>query len=220
MTDAIVLVAEGKNDQLATEALLKRLCANITTELVTWADVKRDAPPFRSDFASSLDAKLKGEALQAYKAARWKQATGKRVVLLRDTDNRHDRLALQTAMKEALQDDTVVVGVAHPKIEAWLLVAYQPRNDDEKGKLKKQQELLNFDPCTQPNHLNDKQGGPRDAKTVVAALGGHHRCAEDLECAEWHTITERDGKNDGGGQVHSRFGVMNFHDALRASLHS
>ncbi|MCP4501155.1 MAG: hypothetical protein GY822_14445 [Deltaproteobacteria bacterium] len=98
--------------------------------------------------------------------------------------------------------------MAAPRVEAWFLAAYVPRDETESAGLEKQRKQLSFDPITKANKLRSRQkGNARNPKTVVDALGGVERAAKGLSKTNWETIQSNDS-----------YGLMKFIDELRAHV--
>jgi hypothetical protein len=96
------------------------------------------------------------------------------VFLVRDTDKDTDR---QAGLEQARQHfgDTqtkIVIGLAKPEREAWVLAGYVPENDEEKDLLQKQRQTLGFDPCERSEELmaGSDNAAKRSPKRVLHAL--------------------------------------------------
>jgi len=101
------------------------------------------------------------------------------VVLVRDTDGQEERRrGLEQA--RAGQPRTgqpwpfpVLLAVAHPKREAWVLAGFEPRSEAENTSLAQCRQEFGFDPRLRSEELFAKTpGAPRDAKRVVRLLVG------------------------------------------------
>lgn len=94
------------------------------------------------------------------------------VLLIRDSDNHPDRLkGLNQARDAARCCFAVVVGVAHPKQECWLLAAFEPSSDREQRRLDASKKELGFDPRISSHCLTAQNDtAKRSAKRVLAAF--------------------------------------------------
>lgn len=67
----------------------------------------------------------------------------------------------------------VAVAMAEPEIEAWHVAGFEPRDDEERRRLKEVREALSFDPRTQSHRLTSHPNDARtDAKRLLEALCG------------------------------------------------
>ncbi len=94
------------------------------------------------------------------------------VLLIRDTDNDERRI---TGMNQARNDGSwgfaVIIGIAHPKRECWVLAGFEPKSPAETKRLRVLREELGFDPRTGAAGLTSKSRGTRlDAKRVLDVL--------------------------------------------------
>lgn len=96
------------------------------------------------------------------------------LILVRDTDaERRSRHDLQTARQQPENPDwlTVVIGVANPKREAWVLNGFDPKNEDEEEALAELREELGRDPRINAHTLKAAStGAQNNAKRVLEAL--------------------------------------------------
>ena len=87
------------------------------------------------------------------------------LLLIRDTDGKADRRAGYLASVKAYQEATksepnrvrILMALAHPEIEAWLLAGFEPITEAGKSALKKERQSLGFDPRTEAERLNPKR---------------------------------------------------------------
>ncbi len=72
------------------------------------------------------------------------------------------------------------VGVAAPKIEAWILAGFDARSEQEKSRIISERDYLSLDPTREPHRLRDQAGAPRDIKRVLDVVtdADHEREAE------------------------------------------
>jgi hypothetical protein len=67
--------------------------------------------------------------------------------------------------------DAIVIGLAHPMRECWVLASFQPRSPSDTNKLKKIYKDLRFNPCLHSHRLNAKnEGSNRHPKRVLKLL--------------------------------------------------
>ncbi|MGD0089281.1 MAG: hypothetical protein ABSE73_05115 [Planctomycetota bacterium] len=64
----------------------------------------------------------------------------------------------------------IVIGLAHPKREAWVLACFVPQSEAERERLEEIEKEIHFSPIKEPERLNEKHGGPRDPKRVLRVL--------------------------------------------------
>lgn len=96
------------------------------------------------------------------------------LLLVRDTDaDRDSRRDFEEARRQPETPGwlTVVVGVAAPKREAWVLHGFDPEDADEEERLETLQEELGRDPRTESHALNaSATGAQNNAKRVLGEL--------------------------------------------------
>lgn len=121
------------------------------------------------------------------------------VLLIRDSDNHPERLTgLNQARDYAAWPFVVVIGVAHPKRECWLLAAFQPANDREQRLLKAVRKELGFDPCLESQRLTaTDDSAQRSAKRVLAVLceGARAEAGAGLDQVPLETLKECGQRN-------------------------
>ena len=115
---------------------------------------------------------------QALRVVKHLAPSSSAVVIVRDTDGRRQADLRQARDREAEEPwpFAVVVGLVHPKREAWVLSGFDPRSADEAERLASQRQALGFDPREHADRLtasrgDRKPGTRRDAKQVLEALG-------------------------------------------------
>jgi hypothetical protein len=88
------------------------------------------------------------------------------VLFIVDRDNKPDRLVgLRQARDEHLavkSRPVVIVGIAIPEREAWVLAGFEPRDAEEQARLEQLRDELSFHPCEQSHRL--RAGGDDTAK--------------------------------------------------------
>lgn len=107
------------------------------------------------------------------------------VVLVRDSDGKQDaRLkGLEQARRDRDWPFPVLVGVAHPMRECWVLAAFIPRTRAEKAALAALRKELGFDPTVRSERLDaSTDTAKKSPKRVLARL----TCgADEREAACW-----------------------------------
>lgn len=92
----------------------------------------------------------------------------------------------------------IVLGLAHPKREAWILAGFEPQNEEERANLLAARQALGFDPCLRAHQMQASETGAlHDAKRVLAALTGGQGAREEVcwtEC-RLETLEERGTEN-------------------------
>lgn len=110
------------------------------------------------------------------------------VVLVRDADDKPERRqGLAQARSGTPQPERVVIGVAHPEREAWVLAGFVPCDPREHDACASERQRLGFDPAQHPHEL--RGDGKRCAKTALANLLGtdrdrEHRCLTEPPLSE------------------------------------
>ena len=101
------------------------------------------------------------------------------VVLVRDSDGQEERRnGLEQARNSYHWSFTIVIRVAHPKRECWVLAGFEPENEPERRKLTELRSELRFDPRTHAHKLTARGSDARtNAKRVLERLtnGDAHR---------------------------------------------
>ncbi len=154
----------------------------------------------------------RGEARQATKAIRLFMDEIRRrgddfglilVVLSRDTDDRGmRRQGLRKAREESSAPFEIVLAVAHPKRESWILSAMSLKDEDGQERLDALRKELGFDPTLEAHKLTaSTSGAKRDAKRVLDELlasptDSVRRKREVLQAASLSRLHKR-GKDTG-----------------------
>jgi hypothetical protein len=122
------------------------------------------------------------------------------VVLIRDQDDEPERRAgLEQACRQETGELRVVVGLAIPKRECWVISGFEPENDDERQILAAETQALGSDPRLHSHDLTAKDNqATRSPKRVLKALTGND-WERQQRC--WHVtplsvLAER-GQNNG-----------------------
>lgn len=97
------------------------------------------------------------------------------VILLRDSDGEWERLkGLEQARTDRGWPFRVVLGMAHPKRESWVLAGYVPSDESEQERLENLKKSMGFDPIREAHTLkSNRRNSPdakRDAKDILAQL--------------------------------------------------
>ncbi len=93
------------------------------------------------------------------------------VVLLRDDDGQTARRkGLEQAHSTSALKVPIVIGLAQPKRECWVLAGFDPQNEDETNRFDSLKRELRFDPRERAERLTAKHAADRDAKRVLKAL--------------------------------------------------
>lgn len=121
------------------------------------------------------------------------------IVLIRDSDGDLDRwTGLEQARAEWKEPIPIILGLAHPKREAWVLAGFEAQNEEEKACLLAARQSLGFDPCSRAHQLlASETGALHDAKRVLAALTGGRAAREEscwMEC-RLEVLEARGGEN-------------------------
>jgi hypothetical protein len=111
------------------------------------------------------------------------------LVIVRDLDDQPERAAgLEQGRRLAASVTPglpVVLGLANPKREAWVLAGFVPGTDDERARAAALRQELGFDPCRAPHRLDaTKHGAAHEAKRVLHVLtegdlARERRCYEE-----------------------------------------
>ena len=130
------------------------------------------------------------------------------VVLVRDADDKPERReGLEQARNGASESERIVIGVAEPEREAWVICGFVPCDDRERGSLTEERLRLGFDPTLRPHEL--RGGAKRSAKISLANLLGEdrnreHRCLTEPTLAELRKRGEHTGLEAFLDEIHER----------------
>lgn len=121
------------------------------------------------------------------------------VLLVRDSDgDLRRRVGLDQARTDKPWPFKVLIGVAHPKREAWVLAGFQPRNPEEAERLRTLQGRLSFDPILKSHMLDAREHGAKtDIKRALDELieGEGERERQCLNETALTVLEERGGSN-------------------------
>jgi hypothetical protein len=140
------------------------------------------------------DALMARRALLLFAAA---DRCPKAVLLIRDGDAQRDRAGLEQARNDRRWPFEVIIGLAAPKRECWVLAGFEPRNADEAERLRVERQRLSFDPVRDAHQLTAREhGAKKDAKVALDALtqGDKERERACLEETPLAVLEERGGK--------------------------
>jgi hypothetical protein len=184
-------------------------------QCLTWAEVK--------SLARSLGLRVHGhyqgvpathDAHAATKALRLlleMERPPDAVILLRDTDqDPNRRIGLEQARSASDLAGRIVIGLAHPTRECWVLVGFEPQDEQEIARLEELRNELGFDPTEKAQRLTGKRGVASNAKRVLSDLtADNHERQRDC----WRT-TALDVLVKRGGNV----GLTDYLDEVRDRL--
>jgi len=123
------------------------------------------------------------------------------VLLIRDSDGypeRKEGQGLKQARDAVVWPFPVVVGVAHPKREAWVLAGFQPQGPAESARLQTLRERLSVDPILKSHELGAREHGAKtDIKRALGELlgGDGDRERQCLTETELSVLEQRGGDN-------------------------
>jgi hypothetical protein len=100
------------------------------------------------------------------------------IVLIRDEDNQSERFAALCRLRNDLTrrgfQMPIIIGVAIPEREAWLLNGYEAQTAEEKQVLQDIRRRISIDPCLEAHRLRGKSSQPgtedRDIKRILQTL--------------------------------------------------
>lgn len=94
------------------------------------------------------------------------------VLLIRDSDgDSRRRTGLEQARDARPWPFKVVIGVAHPKREAWVLAGFEPQGPEESARLQQLRDRLSMDPILKSHELDAREHGAKtDIKRALDEL--------------------------------------------------
>lgn len=94
------------------------------------------------------------------------------VVLVRDSDgDSRRRLGLEQARSDRTWPFEIIIGVAEPKRECWVLAGFEAKDREEEERLRKVMERLAFHPVHEAYRLAAREHGAKtDAKVALKEL--------------------------------------------------
>ncbi|AKQ69548.1 hypothetical protein A176_006460 [Myxococcus hansupus] len=121
------------------------------------------------------------------------------VVLVRDSDgDASRRIGLEQVRRSYPWPFQVVIALAEPKREAWVLSGFEPQGHEESNRLQRLSERLSIDPLTKSHELDArKHGAKTDIKRALSELTQddwrrEHQCLEE---ASLDLLKQRGEKN-------------------------
>lgn len=191
-----------------------------------WASVKAEATRagLRGLFGHFGNKPAEPDALMARRALLLFVGAEPRpqaVMLIRDSDaDERRRIGLEQARDEKSWPFEVVIGVAEPKRECWVLAGFDAKESEEDA-LRQEEQRLSFHPVREAHRLTAREHGAKnDAKKALDALtsGRLEREEECLRATSLEVLRER-GRNVGLtsflSEVHER--LVPMMDAPRRS---
>jgi hypothetical protein len=141
------------------------------------------------------DANAGRNALQIARALVKRGTPMDAVILQRDADDQPERRdGLEQARRAVPVDFCVVIGVANPMIEAWLLAGFEAANAGETERLAAERKKLGFDPRSAAAKLTARdEKAPKNPKRVLAELaeGDRERIAACYSTAPLTLLRDR-----------------------------
>ena len=139
---------------------------------VTWGGMKDLA---RSQGLRTHGLGMSGGAFEAYRAARTAAMLTPRpdvLVMCRDTDRTPDlRVDMLSGVERArVEDIPMLLAVARPESEAWVIAGFEPTASHEREALKALTQTLGFDPAAEPHRMTANTGDARDSKRCCGEL--------------------------------------------------
>lgn len=167
-------------------------------DFLRWASVSEEwkqmgLKPIFGKFGEQPDAYMARKALLMFAQAERRPDA---VVLMRDSDAQRERTGLEQARDSSKWPFAVVIGLAHPKRECWVLAGFDPKNTQEVEGLTQEERRLSFHPVRDAHLLTAREhGAKKDAKVALDALtqGDKGRERECLEATPLDTLRERGG---------------------------
>lgn len=220
---AIAVVCEGPADQRTATTLADRVACEAkdwieaehldqfrvwcgvvpSSGFLAWRDVRREAETRRirahgyfSGEPGAPDARQARLVLLVVGTTDPRPAA---VLLVRDANTQAARpRGLGQARGAAKWSFAVIIGVAGPKRECWLLAAFEPTDDVEKTRLATLRRELGFDPRTNSHELTATHDrDKRSAKRVIGELSGSNtdRAERDLGRSPLEILKKRGAEN-------------------------
>lgn len=202
---AVVLVCEGPDDNRTLRGMipsvLREACDWLDAEhcgfqgltefdeYLAWSSVdEAHKACFPGSFGMSHMGKFDGAAALPYapaarKALRvlkshFEDADGFVLVCDEDVHDSRRLAGLRQARENSTLSARVAVGVARPKVEAWVLAGFESQTPAEEAALRTEIEALTFDPTRKPHQIRSQASGDvRNIKRVLESLteGDHER---------------------------------------------
>lgn len=121
------------------------------------------------------------------------------VLLIRDDDRETERRrGLEQGRGAVKWAVPVVIGLAHPKRECWVLAGFEPCSDDEQALLEKLVGELSFDPRPRAERLTSRESDDwKNAKVALTYLAGDRERQEQCWTKAPLTVLAARGGNTG-----------------------
>jgi hypothetical protein len=182
------------------------------THAKTLAREHRVAPPgFFDGKPGKEDARAARKALLLFR----KFGMPDLVVLVRDADDKPTRrLGLEQARNGTPEAERIVIGVADPEREAWIIGGFVPCDDRERSLLASERQRLGVDPTLRPHELhgNDKHSAKTALTNLIAGdRDREHRCLTERPLAELCQRGEQTGLKAFIDEIHERIVPMFGH---------
>lgn len=173
------IIIDAINDWLDEDHLphQREWVTDVAGEQLTWKRIRKLAE------AAGIEAEgfFNGEpglpdARAARRALRYLRATVpelEAVVLIRDQDDQADRRdGLEQARKEDHEGLAIIVGLAIPEREAWVISGFVPEDENEQVRLDDERQKLGFNPCARSQELTacKDDAALRSPKRVLRVL--------------------------------------------------
>lgn len=175
MSDSLLLICEGPNDEAVGSALVERLIGEPgknwnwemsvrkRTAFLYWRDWKNEwkTRPRRMRGTLSIPESIKrlgkhrGEAVMAIKAVHMAQrrVPGAFIILMRDSDGKEQRVEAWRVFQQIRK--RAIVGIAKKSVEAWVLACWPADEETVHDALSwiKEHRSAQFDPFREPDRL-------------------------------------------------------------------
>jgi hypothetical protein len=193
-TYSIGLVVEAAADGATTATLVDRCLV----EHIEWLEAEHlphrvEVPMgFFDGRPAKHDARMARRALLLFA----KLGMPDLVVLVHDADDRPERReGFEQARNDTPLPERIVIGIANPEREAWVIAGFVPCDEREQNAVASERQRLGFDPSLHPHEL--RGNGKRSAKTALANLldddQREHRCLTEPPLAHLRQRGEHTG---------------------------
>lgn len=189
------------------ESVRKFAGATPSETFVRWAQISRMCEERRVPRAHGLGYALgRRSALMALRLALTLETRPTAVVLLHDSDEDYEgwRESLEAARRDFCANAPrrpfpVVIGVAHPEREAWVLAGFEPKTPDEQSRCAELRAELGFNPWEHAERLTSaREIHKKDAKRILQYLttGDHER---ELACLREADLEKLGARGEASG---------------------